>query len=77
MDIAVAFGKVLREARLSQKVTQEALAAQAGLQRNYVSLMERGHHQPTLATIFALAVALNSSPLDLVKSTMEKISASK
>ncbi|MBN3471276.1 MULTISPECIES: helix-turn-helix domain-containing protein [Pseudomonas syringae group] len=75
MDIAAAFGKVLREARLSQKVTQEALAAQAGLQRNYVSLMERGHHQPTLATIFSLAAALNSSPLELVKSTMEKISA--
>lgn len=74
MDIATAFGKVLREARLNQKVTQEVLADQAGLQRNYISLMERGHHQPTLATVFALAVALDCSPLDLVRLTMERVS---
>ncbi|MDU8361082.1 helix-turn-helix transcriptional regulator [Pseudomonas syringae group sp. J309-1] len=71
MDIATAFGKVLREARLDRKITQEGLAYQAGLQRNYISLMERGHHQPTLETVFALAAALECSPLDLIRLTME------
>ncbi|WP_122665906.1 helix-turn-helix domain-containing protein [Pseudomonas viridiflava] len=73
MDTAIAFGKVLREARLNRKITQEALAYQAGLQRNYISLMERGHHQPTLETVFSLAEALDCSPLDLVRLTLELI----
>lgn len=76
MEIAIAFGKVLRELRLDQKITQEALAAHAGLQRNYISLMERGHHEPTLSTVFALAAALNTSPLELVRLTFERVPVS-
>jgi transcriptional regulator with XRE-family HTH domain len=49
-----AFGQVLRQQRLSQ----EALAFEAGVQRNYVSLLERGKNSATLDILFRLAPAL-------------------
>ncbi|MGU1495230.1 helix-turn-helix domain-containing protein [Pseudomonas aeruginosa] len=46
MEVELAFGKVLRRRRVEAGLTQERLAHEAELQRNYVSLMERGiHHQ--------------------------------
>ena len=37
-----AFGRVLRERRLTAGITQEALAAQCGLHPTYISQLERG-----------------------------------
>ena len=62
----VAFGLVLRELRRGQRLSQEALALEAGLQRNYISLIERGINQPTITTIFKLAYALRTSPTRIV-----------
>lgn len=61
-----AFGQVLRTLRRQRKLSQEALALEAGLQRNYVSLIERGVNQPTITTIFKLSAALNLSPSSVV-----------
>lgn len=47
-------------------MSQEALALEAELQRNYVSLLALGRYQPTLATIFKLADALKMPPSLLV-----------
>lgn len=47
-------------------LTQETLALDAGAQKNYVSLIERGIHQPTINAIFKLAAALECKPADLV-----------
>lgn len=46
-----AFGKVLRDLRLARGLSQEALAYEAEIQRNFVSLIERGHNQPTIGTL--------------------------
>ncbi|MCV4275819.1 helix-turn-helix domain-containing protein [Pseudomonas capsici] len=73
MDIAEAFGRVLRRARLQAKYTQEGLAFAADLQRNYISLMERGHHQPTISTLVSLSNALECSPLDLLSDTLTEL----
>jgi transcriptional regulator with XRE-family HTH domain len=62
----IAFGLVLRELRRGQRLSQEALALEAGLQRNYISLIERGINQPTITTIFKLAYALRTSPTRIV-----------
>lgn len=67
-----AFGVVLRELRQERKMSQEALALEADLQRNYVSLIERGINQPTITTIFKLAAALGVKPSVIVASTEEK-----
>lgn len=59
MDPAVAFGKVLRSLRLGAELTQEELSLEAGVERNFVSLIERGINQPTVRVIFKLAAALD------------------
>ena len=66
MEIAVAFGRVLRRLRLEQKFSQEELADNAGLQRKYISLLEKAQYQPKLTTVFSLAVALNCTPSDFI-----------
>ena len=62
-----AFGKVLRALRVERGVSQEALALEAGVQRNYVSLIERGINQPTITIIFKLATALEIKPSHIVE----------
>lgn len=62
-----AFGKVLRALRVERGLSQEALALEAGVQRNYVSLIERGVNQPTITIIFKLAAALEMNPSQVVE----------
>jgi transcriptional regulator with XRE-family HTH domain len=62
-----AFGKVLRTLRAERGLSQEALALEAGVQRNYVSLIERGINQPTINIIFKLASALEMKPSQVVE----------
>ncbi|WP_278647320.1 helix-turn-helix domain-containing protein [Burkholderia lata] len=66
MELAAVFGAVLRERRLHAELTQEQLAFEADIQRNYVSGLELGKHQPTLAMLFTLAKALRCTPGELV-----------
>lgn len=56
------FGKVLRELRDENHISQEKLAEYCDLDRTYISLLERGLRQPTITTIFKLAKALNTTP---------------
>lgn len=72
MEIEEVFGKVLKEIRLEKKFSQEELAFICGLDRTYISLMERGKRKPTITTIFALAKGLDILPSILVLET-EKI----
>ncbi|EPA7430584.1 helix-turn-helix domain-containing protein [Pseudomonas aeruginosa] len=67
-DVAAAFGKALRQKRKEAGLTQEELALQADVQRNYVSLIERGVNQPTITVIFKLAIPLRCSPSEIVAS---------
>jgi transcriptional regulator with XRE-family HTH domain len=62
-----AFGKVLRALRTERGLSQEALALEAGVQRNYVSLIERGVNQPTITIIFKLAAALAMKPSQVIE----------
>jgi transcriptional regulator with XRE-family HTH domain len=73
MGISKAFGAVLQRFRLKAKFSQELLAERAGIDRTYVSLLERGRRTPTLQTIADLAAALAVSPVDLVAATMEDL----
>jgi transcriptional regulator with XRE-family HTH domain len=62
-----AFGIVLRRLRTKAGISQEKLALEAEMQRNYISLIELGRNQPSLTSIFKLANALEISPSKLVK----------
>jgi transcriptional regulator with XRE-family HTH domain len=48
----------LRRLRVARGVSQEALAADAGVDRTYVGRMERGLENPTVAVLEKLAKAL-------------------
>ena len=72
-----AFGLVLRDLRKERGLSQESLALEAGIQRNYVSLIERGINQPTITIIFKISAALNMKPsqmLELVEKSCIKTS---
>lgn len=66
MEVALAFGMILRRLRTAAGLTQEQLALEADLQRNYVSMMERGVNQPTITTLIKLSNPLGSSAADIV-----------
>lgn len=68
-DIETAFGKVLRRIRKEQNLSQEKLAFMSGLDRTYISLLERGKRNASLATLFALGVPLKIKPSILIEET--------
>ena len=73
MEIAAAFGGVIRELRNEAGLTQEQLGFEADLRRTFISVLELGHQQPTLTTIFKLGKALKipaSKILELVESRL-------
>ena len=61
-------GKNLRARRLELQVSQEELAAMAGLDRTYVSQLERGIGNPSLRTLSLLATALKMELSELLAS---------
>ncbi len=69
MDLAVAFGKVIRELSLDAGLTQEQLGLEAGLRRTFVSLLELGQQHPSLTTLFKIAPALGVQPSEIVRRT--------
>ena len=58
---AVALGAALRERRRELGLSQEGLAAKAGLDRTYLGGVERGERNPTLRVIWGLAETLGLS----------------
>jgi transcriptional regulator with XRE-family HTH domain len=56
--IPIAFGAVLRELRLERRLSQERLAFESGVNRNYISLLELGRNMPSLEMMVALSCAL-------------------
>ena len=50
-NIHLNFGKKLRGIRISKNLTQQQLAFEAGLNKNYVSMLEIGQNSPTLTVL--------------------------
>ncbi|AXK38504.1 helix-turn-helix domain-containing protein [Crenobacter cavernae] len=67
MDRVMAFGQVVRRARLLKGFTQEDLAEKASLHRNFVSLVERGQSNIALDSLFVLADALETTASELLR----------
>jgi transcriptional regulator with XRE-family HTH domain len=57
----VAFGIVLRELRKQRELSQEVLAHESGLERNYISLLELGRNSASIKTLFKLTPVLGVS----------------
>ncbi|MEK6540615.1 MAG: helix-turn-helix transcriptional regulator [Pseudomonadota bacterium] len=62
---------MVRKRRTALGLSQEGLADLCGLHRTYVGAIERGERNITLKTLSALALALDISSLELLKSDTE------
>ena len=61
------FGKTLRELRTERGLSQEKVAELAGLDRNYVGMIERGERNPAVVNIVRIAKALGVPPGELFR----------
>lgn len=66
LELERIFGEVLRKRRAEFGISQEELAFLAGVDRTFVSRIERGIRQPSLRTLIGLGQALKISAADLV-----------
>jgi transcriptional regulator with XRE-family HTH domain len=57
---------VVRELRQIQNLSQEDLAELAGIDRTYVSSLERSQYSATIDVLERLALALGVKPADLL-----------
>lgn len=65
-DVRANLAKNLRLARQRAGVSQEELADRAGVDRTYVSGIERGVRNPTIGIVARLAAQLNTTASDLI-----------
>lgn len=66
MDIRKLFGANVRRYRVSQTISQEALGVRMGVDRAYVSAIERGVQNVTLLSMWEVAQALGVRPAALL-----------
>ena len=57
--ILTKFGEKVREERVKQNLSQEELAARAGVHRTYIGMLERAEKNITLENIEKITKALN------------------
>ena len=60
-------GDELRKARLEAGLTQEALAAKAGVTREFISIIENGHQSPSVDTLMQICHAMGTAGWILMK----------
>ena len=77
LTIEAAFGQVIKELRKIDHLSQEKLAEVSNLDRSFISLLECGHKQPSLVTIFQLAKSFNIPAAKLVTMVEKKIHSEK
>jgi transcriptional regulator with XRE-family HTH domain len=63
------FGQRVRDERLKQGLSQEALAEKAGVHRTYIGMIERAEKNITLTNIEKIANALDVEIGTLLKGT--------
>lgn len=61
-----AFPDVLRQMREARGFTQEALGHEVGLDRTFISMLERRKRNPSLETIVKLSLALDMRPEEFI-----------
>jgi DNA-binding XRE family transcriptional regulator len=65
--VAVVFGRNVRTVRKDHHLTQAAFAKKAGLERTYISDVERGSRNITLASMVRIARALGTTTANLCR----------
>lgn len=73
MDMRKLVGRNVRQIRQRKGLTQEQFAEVSGFSQQYISGLERGRRNPTVVTLYELAMALGVSHMDLVRPTRERV----
>lgn len=68
-----AFGEAVRGIRKQRGISQESLALICGLDRTYISGIERGARNPSLTNIFKIAAAFDIGPAEIFARAQESI----
>lgn len=68
MNIQQKVGANIAKIRREQGISQEELAFRSGLHRTYISGVERGVRNPTIAVLDEIAAALSVDISDIVRS---------
>ena len=66
MDMRQIVGRNVRRLRDALGLTQEQLAERSGFSQQYLSDLERGRRNPTVVSLWELAQALDTTPVDLI-----------
>lgn len=72
VEMKLRLGHAIKEQRSALGISQEELAARAGLHRTYVSEVERGERNPSIGSIEKLAQALEVSFTSLFERTAHR-----
>lgn len=60
--------KNLRRLRHAKGLSQEELASRAGVNRNYIGMLEREENSPTIDMLEKIADVLDADPVELLTS---------
>lgn len=71
-DLKAAIGIVLRAKREKLAISQEEVAERAGVDRTYVSILERGLKSPTVETLEKICRALGTLPERVLEEARKK-----
>jgi ribosome-binding protein aMBF1 (putative translation factor) len=67
VDVSARFGKRLRELRRSRNMSQVSMAVDFGIDRSFISDVERGRKSISLPTMEVIALGLKISLSDLLR----------
>ena len=67
MDMRVLVGENVRQTRKLRGLTQEQFAVKSGFSQQYLSSLENGKRNPSIITLYEIAVALSVEPADLLR----------
>jgi transcriptional regulator with XRE-family HTH domain len=65
MDMRRLVGQNVKRIRQKRRLTQEQFADVSGFSQQYISSLEQGRRNPTIITLYELAIALGVSHMGL------------
>ena len=72
MDMRRLVGRNVRRLREKKRLSQEQFADLSGFSQQYISSLEQGHRNPTVITLYELAIALGVNHIELVKPSKDR-----
>jgi transcriptional regulator with XRE-family HTH domain len=72
MDMRKLVGRNVKRVRQEKGLTQEQLAELSGFSQQYISGLEQGRRNPTIVSLYELAMALDISHMELVRTAEDE-----